>query len=980
MAEQSEEVIGMVVKLAAESTDFQNQMGTLNRQMKVLQSDYKATASSSKDFENTMEGMAAKSAYLNNALKTQQSIVEAHSTRLEKSKQRLADLADAQIQLKSKMDSTKSSYEEAVRLHGEESEEAQKLASELKELQAQYDKNNDKVNALSRTIDNQTISYNNARSTLNNLEGQLKETEQAMEQMGDASDDVSHNMNNLQGTGNPFSNLTSGIKEAVGETKIFGVSLGDIGGALAGTVNPASLMTGAVAGITSALTNMIVQGIQMAIEAIGQLIVSMVTTGNEFYAQISRVEAISGATGAAAQGLNDLARELGRNTVYSATEAAKALEYAALAGWKLEDMASGMPGILNLAAASGEDLALVSDIVTDQLTAFGMTTGEAGHMADVMAAAISNSNTNVEQLGKALEYCGPLAGQAGFSIEDVSLAIGLMASSSIKGEKAGTALRKLFTEMPSNLKVTSSSFGEMEIATVNADGSFRSLKDIIIDLREAFSQMTESERLLNSESIAAKTGMSGLATMVNTAEAEFNQLTDAITNSAGASAAMAETMTNNVSSQITLLKSKMESIGLSIYSMFEPILLQATKWINVFVRSIDVVVGYVSKAISTVVSFISPITDVFIAIATTIQDIAITFLDPVIQALTQRSTNILNTLRELASAIVPVIKSIGEAITPFVTVVANTLAALINVISGNFKDAWKNIKTIFEQGAKDTEKESEEHARAMAKITADGENETTTAVEEGNLNKYESVKEIYKEIEDETDSHYDALKLKAQAYERDLTANEEAYEKWKSDKMAEWEEKYEKMHDTSTLNGLKRMEQARAKQEALLEQQIERDLAREDKKYANVLAKEKAYIDQTVRAYNEAEAAKEKAMEQSVKKQMSWLDKLANSVKKAVSGDKASLNIGTGLKGYETGTNCVPYSGSYLVGERGPEIVDLPRGAAVRNNREVSGTLKTDMTETNSILKTMCNEFREMKRAYEEQPRQMQRLSREGGY
>lgn len=970
MAESHEEVIGMVVKLAAESTDFQNQMSTLNRQMKVLQSDYKATASSSKDFENTMDGMAAKSAYLSNALKTQQSIVEAHSTRLEKSKQRLADLADAQIQLKSKLDSTKSSYEEAVRLHGEESEEAQKLASELKELQAQYDKNNDKVNALSRTIDNQTISYNNARSTLNNLEGQLRETEQAMEQMGNASDDVSNNMNNLQGTGNPFSNLTSGIKDAVGETKIFGVSLSDIGGALAGTVSPASLMTGAVAGITSALANMIVQGIQRAIEAIGQLIVSMVTTGNEFYAQVSRVQAISGATGAAAQGLNDLARELGRNTVYSATEAAKALEYAALAGWKLEDMASGMPGILNLAAASGEDLALVSDIVTDQLTAFGMATSEAGHMADVMAAAMSNSNTNVEQLGKALEYCGPLAGQAGFSIEDVSLAIGLMASSSIKGEKAGTALRKLFTEMPSNLTVTSSAFGEMEIATVNADGSFRSLKDIIIDLREAFSQMTESERLLNSESIAAKTGMSGLATMVNTAESEFNKLADAITNSAGASAAMAETMTNNVSGQITLLKSKMESIGLSIYSMFEPILLQATKWINVFMRGIDVVVGYVSKAISTVVGFISPITDVFIAIATTIQDIAITFLDPVIQALTQKSTNILNTLRDLASAIVPVIKNIGEAITPFVTVVANTLAALINVISGNFKDAWKNIQTVFEQGAKDTEKEAVKHADAMAKIAAEGEDETTSTVKSGCLDKYEKLKETYEEIEAETSAHYDNLKLMAQSYANNLTANEEAYEKWKSDKMNEWEKKYEKMHDTSTLNGLKRLEQARAKQEALLDQQIERDRAREETVLNDKLQVQKQYIDETVKLYEEGTQNQTQAVESSIREQKSLWESLCDSINRLFGKEQSTVVSigGSKIPGYEVGTNNHP-GGLAIVGERGPELANLPKGTSVSTNGDTATLLKNANSDVVSELSILVNEVRGLKTAMNQNAR-----------
>lgn len=978
MAEQSEEVIGMVVKLAAESTDFQNQMATLNRQLKVLQSDYKVTASTSKEFEDSMDGLVAKSQYLNNAIKTQQSIIEAHSTRLEKSKSRLAELAEAQVQLKNKLDNAKSSYEDTVRLHGEESDEAQKLNNKLKELQSQYDKNNDKVNSLSRTIDNQTISYNNARSTLNTFENQLKDTENAMEQMGNASNDVNNDMNNLQGTGNPFSSFTGGIKDALGQTKVFGVSLGDIGGALTGAINPASLMTGAVAGITSALTNLVTQGIQKVLETLVDLGKQLISTGNDFYEQVSKLKALTGETGKAAQGLNDLAAKLGRDTVFSASEAADAMQYCALAGWKLNDMAAGMPGILDLAAASGEDLSLVCDIVTDDLTALGYRTEDAGRMADVFTATMANSNTTVGQLGEALVYAGTTAGSLGYSMEDVSLAIGLMANSGMKASVAGTALRRLFTEMPSGIHLAGDAIGELDIATVNADGTMRDLKSVLIDMRAAFENMTEAERAMNAEAVSGKVGMSGLQAIMNATKEDFNSLSDAINNSSGIAAEKAAIMIDNVNGQMKMLYSKFESIGLAIYAIIEPIMLSLTKYVNYFVVTINTIVGYVATAISTVISIISPITDIIIAILTTVQDIVIKFLDPIFQAINQKNSNILDSLRSLADTVVPIIKSIGDVITPIIVTMANTIAAIINVMCGNFDDAWENVKSIFEKGAKDTEKEAVNHNEAMAKIAEEGEDKTTSTVASGSLDKYMSVKEIYKEIEDETDEHYDALKLKAQSYEQDLSANEKAYAEWKQKKLKEYEDKYDKTHKSSTLNQLKRRQQAMAEYDSMLDKQIENDMDREDKRYANILSVNKEYIDKTVKAYEEAEAKKEKTIEESMKRQMSWIDKLADYIKKAVSGNKAdaSISLGMSLTGYETGTNYVPYSGSYLVGERGPEIVDLPRGSSVRNNREISSSLQTDMTETNNLLRTLGNKLDKLEVTYKNQPKAILRAQR----
>ena len=210
-----------------------------------------------------------------------------------------------------------------------------------------------------------------------------------------------------------------------------------------------------------------------------------VKTAADFDSAMSQVAAVSGATGADLEALRDKAREMGSKTKFSASEAAEAMNYMAMAGWKTSDMLSGIEGIMNLAAASGEDLATTSDIVTDALTAFGLSAADSGHFADILAAASSNANTNVSMMGETFKYCAPIAGALGFSAEDTAEAIGLMANAGIKSSQAGTSLRTVMNSLAGEVKICGAGIGEVTVATSNADGSMRDLSDILVLRRVA---------------------------------------------------------------------------------------------------------------------------------------------------------------------------------------------------------------------------------------------------------------------------------------------------------------------------------------------------------------------------------------------------------------------------------------------------------------------------------------------------------------
>lgn len=305
-----------------------------------------------------------------------------------------------------------------------------------------------------------------------------------------------------------------------------------------------------------------------------------IKVGADFEAAMSKVQAISGASGTALDALTAKAKEMGATTQFSASEAAQAMQYMAMAGWKDTDMLNGIKGIMDLAAASGEDLASVSDIVTDALTAFGMSAKDSGRFADVLAAASSNANTNVGLMGYTFKYVAPLAGSLKYSVEDVALAIGLMANAGIKGEQAGTALRSTFTRLIKPPKEAADAMSKLGISVKNADGSVKPLNTTLADLRKAFSKLSDSEKAEYASMMAGQEAMSGFLALVNASDGDFDKLSKAIRESDGAADGMAKTMNANLKGQMKQFQSVTEAIGISIYDKFKKPLTNAFADVN----------------------------------------------------------------------------------------------------------------------------------------------------------------------------------------------------------------------------------------------------------------------------------------------------------------------------------------------------------------------------------------------------------------
>lgn len=319
--------------------------------------------------------------------------------------------------------------------------------------------------------------------------------------------------------------------------------------------------------------NMLTEVVSQAKNAAG----AVLDIGMNFESGMSKVQAISGASGEDLAALTDKAKEMGAKTKFSATESAEAMQYMAMAGWKTGDMLNGIEGIMNLAAASGEDLATTSDIVTDALTAFGLSAQDSTHFADVLAQASSNANTNVGMMGETFKYVAPVAGAMGYSAEDVATAIGLMANSGIKASQAGTSLRTILTRMAKPTKEVQTAMDQLGVSVIDSDGNMKSLHEIMDDLRSGFSGLSEAEKVNMAATLGETDGMSGLLAIVNASDGDYQKLTDSINNCSGAAANMAETMQDNLEGQLTILGSTAQSLALEIYESVEGSLTDMTK-------------------------------------------------------------------------------------------------------------------------------------------------------------------------------------------------------------------------------------------------------------------------------------------------------------------------------------------------------------------------------------------------------------------
>lgn len=313
------------------------------------------------------------------------------------------------------------------------------------------------------------------------------------------------------------------------------------------------------------------------------------SAGMDFTSQMSMVEAISGATAEQMVKLNAAALEMGSTTQFTATEAGEALEYMAMAGWKTDEMLAGLAPIMNLAAASGENLGTVSDIVTDALTAFGLKADDAAHFSDILAVASSNANTNVSMMGETFKYVAPVAGALGYKAEDVAVAIGLMANSGIKAGHAGTALRAALSQMANPSDRAATAMDKLGLSLTYSNGEMKPFNVLINDMRSSFAKLTEAEKAQYAASIFGQEAMSGMLAIINASDEDIQKLTNSIYECDGATDKMAKTVLDNAKGDLTLFKSAVEGAQVALFTLNEEairgVIQSGTKLVDKFNKS-----------------------------------------------------------------------------------------------------------------------------------------------------------------------------------------------------------------------------------------------------------------------------------------------------------------------------------------------------------------------------------------------------------
>lgn len=481
--------------------------------------------------------------------------------------------------------------------------------------------------------------------------------------------------------------------------------------------NESTSMGGKLESIGSAMTSVgssLTKSITLPLAGLGTTITAV--TAN-FEQSMSKVAAIAGidTMGKEFDALSEKAKEMGATTKFSASEAADAFTYMAMAGWKTEDMLDGIDGIMQLAAASGEDLATTSDIVTDALTAFGLAASDSTHFADVLAAASNNANTNVAMLGESFKYVAPVAGSLKYSSEDIAVALGLMANSGIKASQAGTELRTAITNMVKPTDAMAAVMDKYNLSITDTEGNIKPFMTVMTDLREKMGGLDEATQAAAATTLFGKEAMSGMLAIINASDEDFNKLSEAIYTADGTASKMAETMQDNLTGQLTILKSALEGLAISFGEILVPYLTKAVQWLTGVVdkfNSMDESTKRMIVTISAIAAAIGPVLLIVGKLASSIGSIVSLFsgaggLSAIFTALTGPIGLVLAAVAALTAAWVTDFGNIreytAEAFGSIRDFMSDTWNSIVELWNSNFlgiqdivNTAWSTIETIFE--------------------------------------------------------------------------------------------------------------------------------------------------------------------------------------------------------------------------------------------------------------------------------------------
>ena len=432
---------------------------------------------------------------------------------------------------------------------------------------------------------------------------------------------------------------------------------------------------------------------------------AIIKTGADYEAGMSKVQAISGATAADMAMLGDEAMRMAAQTKFSTSESAEAYQYMAMAGWDAQQMVDGLSGIMLLASASGESLASTSDIVTDALTAFGLKAGDSGRFADVLAAASNSANTNVSMLGESFKYVAPVAGAMGYSVEDVSVALGLMANSGIKASQAGTSLRTAITNMAAPTSNMTAVMEEYGISLTDADGNMLSFAEIMGVLRDRMGGLDEATQAAAASQLFGKEAMSGMLAIINAAPEDFNKLTEAINNSSGTTEEMAAIMNDNAAGAMAMLSSAINVLFTNLSEFLIPafteIVRKATEVVNWF-NQLDAGTQQLILTIAGIAAVVGPVLIVVGKIVSAIGTIA-SGIGGLIGVIGKAGTAVKGLFAILAANPIAAVIAAVAALAAGIVVLWNTnedfrnaVGAIWEAIKGFFVGAWEAIKAAWE--------------------------------------------------------------------------------------------------------------------------------------------------------------------------------------------------------------------------------------------------------------------------------------------
>ena len=521
-----------LIEIRAETSQYQQAMRQAAAEMKNLTAQHSLAAAQAKLSGSAQDALRARVTELTSKIDVQKGIVQQNGQQYDNLKQKLELQKTAHDQLKTKVEAAKKAYEDSAKATGEDSEETQKLKAEYEKLSSQLSTSESQIAKTETAITKQEAAVNQSKAALTEMEAELKNV-------------------NAELARAPFDEYAAKAEKVGGTLTSVGQKLLPLSTSIAG------------------------------------LGVAAVKTTADFDSEMSKVSAISGATGTDLDKLRGKAREMGAKTKFSASEAAQGMQYMAMAGWKTQDMMDGLEGIMNLAAASGEDLASTSDIVTDALTAFGLSAKDSSHFSDILAAASSNANTNVSMMGETFKYAAPVLVSLGYTAEDAALAIGLMANAGIKSSQAGTSLRGAITNLAKPTDTVAAAMDKYGISLTDSSGKMLSLRELMEQLRQKLGGLSEAEQAQAAAALFGKNAMSGMLAIINGSDKDFEKLAGAIDNCDGSSEKMANTMNDNLQGQITILMSQLQELAISFGEILMPKIRDIVTHIQNFVDKLN---------------------------------------------------------------------------------------------------------------------------------------------------------------------------------------------------------------------------------------------------------------------------------------------------------------------------------------------------------------------------------------------------------